>query len=146
MKYPVINIDLQKLKNNFNHLNEKCYNKNIQLTVVTKGIAGDKEIIKELINAGVNSIADSRLDNIKKIRDLNYKGEVILLRIPMKSEIKEAVDYIDHSLVSEKESCFYLSKEAKQKNKKIGVIVMVDIGDRREDRNKSGLFWWCYTR
>jgi predicted amino acid racemase len=132
MKYPLIDIDLQKLKYNFNELNKKCSKKNIKLTVVTKGFAGDQEIMKTLMMANVNSIADSRLDNIKKFRDLNYNGEAILLRIPQKSEIKEAINYIDCSLVSEKESCIYLSEEAKKINKKIGVIVMVDIGDRRE--------------
>jgi len=132
MNYPSIDIDLQKLKDNFISLNRKCYEKDIKLTVVTKGVAGDEEIIKSFMSAGVESIADSRLDNIKKIRRLNYTGEAILLRIPQKSEIKEAINYIDHSLVSEKESLIYLAKEAEIKNKKIGVIVMVDIGDRRE--------------
>lgn len=132
MKYPLIEIDLTKIKNNFNILNEKMAKKGIGLTVVTKGFAGDNEIFKALIDAGIDSIADSRLDNIKKIRNLNYTGNIVLLRIPKKSEIKEAVNYIDYSLVSEKESCFELSREAEKKDKKIGVIIMVDIGDRRE--------------
>jgi predicted amino acid racemase len=132
MRYPCIDIDLEKLEYNFHELNKKCTKKNIKLTVVTKGFAGDKEIIKLFLNANVDSIADSRLENIKKFRNMNYTGEAILLRIPQKSEIKEAINYIDYSLVSEKESCFFLSKEANKKNKKIGVIIMVDIGDRRE--------------
>ncbi|ADO77671.1 alanine/ornithine racemase family PLP-dependent enzyme [Halanaerobium praevalens] len=132
MKYPRIDIDLSKLKSNFTKLNTKCLEKKINLTVVTKGIAGDQKIIETFINSGVKSIADSRLDNIKKIRKLNYQGEIILLRIPKKTEINEAVDYIDYSLVTELESCKLLAKAANKKNKKIGVIVMVDIGDRRE--------------
>lgn len=132
MKYPLIEINLPKIKDNFNILNQKLANKGIKLTVVTKGFAGDEKIFKALIDSGVDSIADSRLDNIKKFRDLNYKGKVTLLRIPQRSEIKEAVSYIDYSLVSEKESCLKISKEAVKNNKKIGVIVMVDIGDRRE--------------
>lgn len=132
MKYPRIDIDLSKLKYNFSKLNQKCSEKEINLTVVTKALAGDEKVIKALINAGANSIADSRLDNIKRIRKLGYKGEAILLRIPKKTEIKEAVDYIDYSLVSEIQSCNQLAKAAVKKNKKIGLIVMVDIGDRRE--------------
>lgn len=132
MRYPLVEIDLPKIKDNFNVLNKKLAEKGIKLTVVSKGFAGDERIFQTLIDAGVDSIADSRLDNIKKIRGLNYKGKAILLRIPQKSEIKEAVNYIDYCLVSEKKSCFELSKEAQKKNKKIGVIVMIDIGDRRE--------------
>lgn len=132
MQYPLIEVDLSKIKNNFNILDQKLSQKGIKLTVVTKGFAGDEEIFKALIDAGVDSTADSRLDNIKKLRNLNYKGKATLLRIPKKSEIKEAVNYIDYSLVSEKESCLSLSKEAEKIDKEIGVIVMVDIGDRRE--------------
>ncbi|MFW6001557.1 MAG: alanine racemase [Halanaerobium sp.] len=132
MGYPILDIDIDKIEENIKKMNKICKKNGIELTAVVKGFAGDSEIFKAYQRAGINSIADSRLQNIKKYRELSYKGEAIMLRIPMVSEAEELVKYIDSSLISEISAAEALSRAAVKLNKKISLILMVDLGDRRE--------------
>ncbi len=44
------------------------------------------------VNAGVDMLADSRLENLQAIRELNVSLPLMLLRIPAQDRIKEVVD------------------------------------------------------
>ncbi|GAH90593.1 unnamed protein product, partial [marine sediment metagenome] len=81
---------------------------------------------------GVKYIADSRLDNLKKIRMSGYDKELMLLRMPMKSEFEEVVDIADMSLNSELDTIKELSDIAKYRNKLHKIILMIDLGELRE--------------
>jgi predicted amino acid racemase len=132
MGYPILDIHIDKIEENINKMNKICTENGIELTAVVKGFAGDSEIFKAYQRAGINSIADSRLQNIKKYRELSYKGEAVMLRIPMVSEAEELVKYIDSSLISEVAAAEALSRAAVKIDKTISLILMVDLGDRRE--------------
>lgn len=132
MGYPILDIYLNNIEENILKMKKLCSDKGIDLTAVVKGFAGDLEIFKAYQRAGIKSIADSRLQNIKKFREASYSGEAVMLRIPMVSEAAELVKYIDCSLISEPEAAEALSREALKLNKKISLILMVDLGDRRE--------------
>lgn len=132
MGYPILDIHIKKIEENIIKMNKMCAEKGIKLTAVVKGFAGDLEIFKAYQRAGINSIADSRLQNIKKYREASYKGEAVMLRIPMISEAEELVKYIDCSLISEIAAAEAISRAAVKLNKKISLILMVDLGDRRE--------------
>jgi predicted amino acid racemase len=132
MGYPILDIHIDKIEENIKKMNKICTENGIELTAVVKGFAGDSEIFKAYQRAGINSIADSRLQNIKKYRELSYKGEAVMLRIPMVSEAEELVKYIDSSLISEVAAAEALSRAAVKMDKKISLILMVDLGDRRE--------------
>lgn len=132
MSYPQLDIYVNKIKENAEKLKKRLKQKDIKLTAVVKGLAGDLEVFKAYQQAGIESIADSRLENIKKFREAGYKGEAVMLRIPMPSEIKELLPYIDTSLVSEEKTAEIIAEEAEKINKEIDLIIMVDIGDRRE--------------
>ncbi|MFW6273512.1 MAG: alanine/ornithine racemase family PLP-dependent enzyme [Halanaerobium sp.] len=132
MNYPQLDIYLNQIKENAAKLKQELDKKDIKLTAVVKGIAGDLKIFEAYQQAGICSIADSRIENIKKIREFGYQEEVLMLRIPMPSEIEEIVPYIDASLVTEAKTAELISKKAVEVDKKIDLIIMVDIGDRRE--------------
>lgn len=132
LSYPRLDIYLNRIKENYLKMKKICAEKNIKLTAVIKAFSGDENIFRSLLNIDIDSIADSRLQNIKKFRELGYSKEAVLLRIPMLSEIDRLVEYVDHTLISEIVICRYLSEKALRKGKKIGVIVMIDLGDRRE--------------
>ncbi len=130
MKYPAIRVDSSKLEHNTRLLMEKCGKQGIDVVPVTKVYCGNPEIAKASVAAGVKRLADSRLENIKKLKDL--KVEKMLLRIPMLSQVGEVVDHVDISLNSEYEVIKAISEKALEKGKVHRIVLMVDLGDLRE--------------
>ena len=99
---------------------------------VTKGVLGSPPIAVAMSAAGVDFIADSRIENIKKIKDAGIKNTFVLIRTPPLSKIKQVVKYADITLNSELGVIQKLSEEAKKQNKIHRIILMVDLGDLRE--------------
>lgn len=130
MMYPKIEVDLNKIKHNVETMVELCKKNDIKVAGVTKVFCGDSEITKAYIDGGVSYLADSRIENLIKLKDFNVPK--ILIRLPMLSEIEKIVEYADISLNSELDAIKKLSKVAKEKNTTHKVILMVDLGDLRE--------------
>lgn len=128
--YPCVEIDLTKLTHNVKTILAMCNKKHIEVAAVTKVFCADRLMAETIIEAGISSVADSRISNLKKLEDLNC--EKMLLRIPMISEAYEAVKYSDVSLNSELATIKALSLAAKDLNKTHNIILMVDLGDLRE--------------
>jgi len=129
-RYPRIDIDLKKLTYNTKFLLNMCNGKMIDVAVVTKVFCSHPDIVKGALDAGVKTIGDSRVANLKKIANLNC--EKLLLRIPALSEVREVIMYSDISLNSEIDTIKALSKEAIRAKKTHKIILMVDLGDLRE--------------
>lgn len=85
-----------------------------------------------MIKGGVYSIADSRVENLKKIKNAGIQKELMLLRTPMLSEIKDVLEYADISLQSELKVIKKISEIALELGKKHKIILMVEMGDLRE--------------
>lgn len=129
-RYPRIDIDLKKLTYNTKFLLNMCNGRMIDVAVVTKVFCSQPEIVQGILDAGVKTIGDSRVANLKKIA--NLPCDKLLLRIPAISEAKEVIKYSNISLNSELETIKILSKEAVKANKIHKIILMVDLGDLRE--------------
>ncbi len=130
MSYPRVEVDLKKLEYNTKSLVNICRELDIKVAGVTKVFCGDPEITKAYVNGGIDYIADSRIENLIKLKDV--KLPKILLRLPMISEAEKVIDYTDISLNSEIETIKVLSKKAVEKNRKHKIILMIDLGDLRE--------------
>ncbi|HZH94042.1 MAG TPA: alanine racemase, partial [Tissierellaceae bacterium] len=130
MAYPRITIDTEKLTNNVRAVMKLVAPFNISVAGVTKGFSANPEIAKAYVDGGVNYLADSRLQNLKKLKDLDIPK--LMLRLPMVSEADELVRYADVSLNSELETIKALNGAAQKNNKVHDVIIMVDLGDLRE--------------
>ena len=128
--YPLLEINLKKLKENASFIVKQCQQNNINVFLVGKVLAGDKYLISELAPLGFTHLADSRLENLKMFQDINLPK--VLLRLPMLSETKEVVKYADLSLNSELKTIISLDDEAKKQNKIHKIILMFDLGDLRE--------------
>ena len=128
--YPCVVVNLKKLTHNAKTILNMCDKKHIEVTSVTKVFCAQLPIVEAILEAGITRVADSRMLNLKKIKDLNCKK--MLLRIPMISEVCEVVDYSDCSLNSEIDTIRELGVAAKNSNKTHNIILMVDIGDLRE--------------
>jgi len=132
MSYPILEINLKKIYHNSLTLNSKCLEQNISISGVIKGANGLVEIAKEFEKANIAHIASSRMRELIEIYISDIKLPLMLIRIPMKSEIENLVKYVDISLNSELETILEIEKECKKQNKKHKVVLMFDLGDLRE--------------
>ncbi|WP_338972574.1 alanine racemase [Spiroplasma endosymbiont of Panorpa germanica] len=130
MAYPLLEINLDKIKFNLKEIQKKCAAKNLELVVVQKLLSGSVEMATFLSDNGVSVIADSRVSNLKNFK--NVKSKKMLLRIPMHSEIEEVSKFCDFVLISEISTIKKLEQSLQKIDKKIGLILMIETGDIRE--------------
>ncbi|MHA1727567.1 MAG: alanine/ornithine racemase family PLP-dependent enzyme [Promethearchaeota archaeon] len=129
---PNLEINLKKIQHNAKTLNNLLTGRNISIIGVTKVILGSPSIARELTQAGIKYLGDSRINNIIKMKQNNVNAKYVLIRIPSTDEISLIVKYADFSLNSEFEIIKMLSEEAIKQNKVHNIILMVDMGDLRE--------------
>ncbi len=132
VSYPMVELDLKKFRNNVDQAVKRCGELGIGLAGVIKGFTGIPEGAKQFAEAGVDFIASSRLEQIQACIDYGIKASYMLIRVPMLSEIEEAVRITDISLNSEIEVLQALNREALKQGKVHKVILMIDLGDLRE--------------
>lgn len=130
MKVPALTIDVKKIEHNTKTMVEMCGNLGIKVAAVTKGYCAIPEIAEASVRGGVHMIADSRIENLMKLKHIDIPK--MLLRLPMISQADDVVEYADISLNSEYKTITALSQKALEKNKIHKIILMVDIGDLRE--------------
>lgn len=130
MSYPKMIIDLKTIKNNVKSVVGLCNEQGIKVAGVTKVFCGNPKIAKAYIEGGVSYLADSRVENLIRLKEINIPK--IMLRLPMKSEVEKVVEYADISLNSDLDTIISLSEKALEKGKVHKIILMVDLGDLRE--------------
>lgn len=127
-----ITFDVKKLKSNFEYLNKLFKENEIQWSVVSKLLCGNKEYIQELLKLDITQICDSRVSNLKMIKQTNPKVETIYIKPPAKRSIRSIVQYADISMNTEIETIKLLSAEAQKQNKVHKIIIMIELGELRE--------------
>ncbi len=128
--YPKLDVYVEKIIHNARYLQQECLRVGVELTVVTKVIRATPEIVIPLRDAGVASFGDSRMLNIKRLREAGIGNPLHLIRIPMLSEIDSILEYADFVFVSEIDA---LEKIVSTTGKrKTAVFFMIDVGDIRE--------------
>lgn len=132
MNYPVVKIDLAKLKANTEQVAKLCRERGVALTGVTKAVCADIRVARTMLNGGASMLGDSRLQNLRKLRGAGIDAPLMMLRLPMLSEAAEIVKTADISLVSELATAAALSRAAVQTHTRHRLVLMVDMGDRRE--------------
>lgn len=130
MGYPKVVVDTKIITENVKCIIEKTKDRNISIAGVTKGYCAYPEIAKAFVEGGADYLADSRLQNLKKLKDIAVPK--MMLRLPMISEAEELVKYADISLNSEVKTIKALDKAAQKNGKIHEIILMVDLGDLRE--------------
>jgi len=138
-RYPCLTIDTKKLAHNTKSVVELCKKKNIKAMAVTKLFQGSPKIAQLMIDAGVECIGDARIQNLIKLKDV--KAEKVLIRIPMLNEIDQLVEYSDISLNSQLETVRAISDYCIKVDKKHKVVLMLDMGDRREGVNEEDVVY-----
>jgi len=132
MSAPRLEIDLDKIGHNVRTLCTLFGTKGICITAVTKAVLGDPLVARKFVDNGINSIGDSRVANIRRMKEAGIEAEFTLIRSPMLSETEDVVQYADISLNTETSVIKLLSKYASKHGKRHKVILMVELGDLRE--------------
>jgi predicted amino acid racemase len=128
---PRIEIALSQIRDNARMLSELYGQKEISLMGVSKAVLGEPSIVEAMIQGGVQFIADSRIENIQRMKTAGISTQFVLLRTPL-SQAESIIQNADISLNTEIETLKELSHYAKAQNKNHRVIIMVELGDLRE--------------
>ena len=104
----------------------------IEWAVVSKILCGNKEYIREVINLGIKQICDSRVSNLKVIKNIDPHIETIYIKPPAKRSLKSIIKYADISINTEFTTIKLLNEESKKLNKIHKIIIMIEMGELRE--------------
>ncbi len=124
------------MHSNYQNVIARCEKFGIAISGVVKA-TGDVansylEIAKVMMKAGCIGIADSRLDSIIALRNDGFRDDIMLLRVPMLSELEDVVKYVDTSLQSDLTVIAKTQEIAARQGKIHRIILMMDLGDLRE--------------
>jgi predicted amino acid racemase/arginase family enzyme len=132
MSGPQITIDLSRIERNARAVVGRCAQSGIQVFGVTKGTCGMPQVARAMLRGGVVGLAESRFENIRRLRDSGISCPIMLLRSPPLSRAEEVVRTVDISLQSELAIIRELSRIAERLARVHDIILMIDLGDLRE--------------
>lgn len=126
--YPLLCIDLAKLRHNAEALLQLASPFGINIWGVTKVLCGAPVVGEAMLAAGINTLADSRLENLQRLP----AAEKVILRLPDPNQADTVVAIADWSLNSELVTLRALSQAAVAAGRRHKVLLMVGLGDLRE--------------
>ncbi len=132
MSYPRMVIDTKKIEHNARVVSELASQYGTRIVGIAKGTCAHPAVVEAMVAGGVKAIGDSRIENLRRVRESGYGGETVLIRAPGYSRCAEAVKYADTSLNSEITTVMRLGEEATRIGKVHKVVLMIDLGDLRE--------------
>ncbi|MBU3022297.1 alanine/ornithine racemase family PLP-dependent enzyme [Aestuariibacter sp. A3R04] len=132
MSFPCLEIDCRKIAVNIKLIIRELKGHSIDILPVTKVFMGHPEIAATLVESGAVMLADSRIENIERMRCAGIKVPMMLIRTPMLSQVERVVSSCEVSLNTELVVIKALSEAARTIGYYHGVIIMVELGDLRE--------------
>jgi len=121
-----------ELRHNYEYLDSLFKKNGIKWGITTKLLCGNRDFINEVIDLGVGEVHDSRISNLKRVKDIDPETVTIYIKPPPKDTIPEMIRYADISLNTELSTMHELSEEAVRQDKVHKVIIMIEMGDLRE--------------
>ena len=129
-------LNKEKLKHNYDFLDKLFKKHKIEWAVVSKLLCGNKTYLKELISLGVKQICDSRVSNLKAVKEIAPNIETVYIKPPAKRALKGVVKYADISMNTEFATIKLLNEEARKMDKTHKIMIMIEMGELRE-----GVMW-----
>ncbi len=121
-----------RLKHNYQYLDALFKQHGKEWAVVTKMLCGNRKYLEEVIKLGTKEVCDSRISNLKVVKDIDPSVQTVYIKPPAKRSIKKIVKYADVSFNTEFATIKMLSDEAVKQGKKHKIIIMIELGDLRE--------------
>lgn len=82
MLTPRIEMNFDKIAHNAKALKDLYGSKGIDVIGVTKVVCGNPYIANVLVQSGINILADSRIENIRRMHSAGVQAQFLLLRTP----------------------------------------------------------------
>ncbi len=99
MRSPWIEIDLSKVEHNAHTVVGLCARHGIGVAGVTKSTCGHPEVARAMLRGGVTAIGESRMENVRRLREAGIEAPLWLLRVPPLSQVEEVVESVATSEV-----------------------------------------------
>ncbi len=131
-RFPVLKVNTGAIRHNSRVMNEFCNGRGLDVAGVIKFSDGNIDVARAYYEGGCRQLASSRTVHLEKIKKAIPEAETMLIRIPMISECAEVVRWCDISLNSQEKTLKKLNECAAEQGKKHAVLLMLDVGDRRE--------------
>lgn len=128
----VLKLYKDRLAHNYRFLDEKFREHDVAWGVVTKMLCGNDVFLKEVLELGAKEIHDSRVSNLKTIKELDPEVQTVYIKPPPKRSIHSIVKFADVSFNTEYDTIKLLSDEAQNQGKIHKIIIMIELGDLRE--------------
>ncbi len=132
MNSPRLEVDLHKIRHNTRTVVERLKIRVIRVTAVTKAVCGHPAIAQAMLDGGAAGLAEARLSNVKRLRQAGMTCPVTLIRTPMLSQVDDVVQVCEASYNTEIAVISALAAAALRQNTVHGIVLMVEMGDRRE--------------
>ena len=131
-KRPALNIDHEKLRENMKTVVSWCSEAGIDVAGVFKVTSGLASAALDYEACGAKWIASSRLEQLARAKEAGVGIPMMMIRVPMISELDDMVKVCEYSLQSEFSTLKALDEAAIRAGKIHNVILMADLGDLRE--------------
>lgn len=132
MTAPRIEVDLAAIEHNARTLVTRLAPLGITITGVTKATRGSPQVARAMQRGGITRLADSRIENLERLRGAGVTVPLTLLRSPAPAQAARAVLAADVSLVSDIDVARALAGAALAAGRVHGIVLMVELGDLRE--------------
>ncbi len=131
-----VEIRTSKIIANIEKLNRLHKKHNQVWTLVTKVVAGHDAVLKDILHHesmnGIHSIGESRISNLRKVRNIRPDLKTMYIKPGVLSYAKQIVELADISLNTSGRMMESLNNEAAKQGKIHEVIVMIELGELRE--------------
>lgn len=131
MTSPRVELRLDAIEGNTRSLVGRLARRGIRVTAVSKAVCGSPEVAGAFLRGGAVGIADSRVENLARLRDAGIGAPLTLLRSGL-GRARQVVETSDVSLNSEVVVLEALSEAATSGARTHAVVLMVELGDLRE--------------
>jgi len=128
----VLKLYKDKLRKNYDYLSNLFESHQIEWAIVTKLLCGNELFLKEVLDLGIKEVCDSRLSNLKTIKELAPEVQTVYIKPPAPGNVEDIVKYADVSFNSESHTIEMLSEEAGRQGKTHKITIMIELGDLRE--------------
>lgn len=129
---PRLEIHPARIQENARAVFAQCRAHGAQVAAVTKVTSAHQAVAQALADAGADQMADSRIANLRSIREQGIAKPRLLLRISTPSQALDVVRNAEMSLNSGLSTLRLLDEAAAFAKLRHSIIVMVDVGDLRE--------------
>ncbi|MBB5515384.1 putative amino acid racemase [Rubricella aquisinus] len=99
---------------------------------MSKAVRGHPAIAQAMLDGGAAGLAEARLSNVQRLRTAGMTCPITLIRTPMLSQVDHVVQMCETSYNTEPTVMAALAAAAIRHGTVHGIILMVEMGDKRE--------------